>query len=182
MSRHSEGQHNRKLYKIVSKPDEIPNQVGSGEEPSLSNGWQSEQIKQTNSRHQIHATNGTKPANFKEIRGGKQETNSLTNSKPSSFLDQHLTEKSTDRGSSTHEILGHNIERLKEVVKRRLLRPSKARKSANTRLRVSSSANDLSSYALTSGLAGSSNPGRQCHAYVTKVRYLTCTLLILNSQ
>ena len=108
MSRHSEGQHNRKLYKIVSKPDGRPNQVGSGEEPSLSNGWQSEQ---TNSCHQIRATNGTKPA--KEIRGGKQKINSLINSKASSCLDQHLTEKSTDRGNSTHEILGHNIERLK---------------------------------------------------------------------
>ena len=180
MNRHSEGQHNSKLYKIVSKPDRRPSQVGSGEELSLSNGWQSEQIKQTNSRHQIRATNGTKPA--KEIRGGKQKINSLINSKASSCLDQHLTEKSTDRGNSTHEILGHNIERLKEVVKRRLLRPSKARKSANTRLRLSSSANDLSSYTLISGLAGGSSPGRQCHAYETEVRYLIRTLLVLNSQ
>ena len=126
MSRHSEGQHNRKLHKIVSKPesDGKPSQVGSREEQGLSNGWQSERIKQTDSHHQICATNGTKPA--KEIRGGKQKINSLINSKESSCLDQHLTEKSTDRGSSTHEILGHNIERLKEVVKRRLLRPSKA--------------------------------------------------------
>ena len=44
---------------------------------------------------------------------------------------------------------------LKEDVKRRLLKPSKARKRLNTGhgLRVSNSVNDLSSYALTSGPA-----------------------------
>ena len=102
MSRHSKGQHNRKLHQIVSKPesDRKPSQVGSEED-----GSQSQRIKQTNhSRQEICTTNGTyKPA--KEIRGGKQEMiqNNLTNSKASSFVDPHLTEKSTNRGCHAYE-------------------------------------------------------------------------------
>ena len=114
MSRHSEGQHNRKLHKILDS-----SQVGVVEEPILNNGWHLEQQKETDS---VHATNGIKPA--KEIRSEKREKSSNT----------------------THEGLGHNIERLKEVVKRRLLRLSIARKSMNTGLRASNSVNDLSSF------------------------------------
>ena len=165
MSRQSEGQHNRKLHLIVSKPE-------SDGKPDI---VKSEEVKQTLSHHRIRATNGARPAKetWSMARAGKQETDSLTDSKP----DQHLAERSNDRGTNTcpHKGLGHNIERFKEVLKRRLLNtpgPSKARKSMNSGLRASNSVNDLSSYTLTSGLAGGSNPNdRQCHAYDTKVRY-----------
>ena len=157
MSRQSEGRHNRKLHQIVSKPE-------SDGKPNI-----------VKSEEATNATNGARPAKktWSVARAGKQETDSLTDSKP----DQHLAERNNDRGTNTcpHEGLGHNIERLKEVLKRRLLNtlgPSKARKSMNRGLRASNSMNDLSSYTLTSGLAGGSNPNdRQCHAYETKVRY-----------
>ena len=175
MSRHSEGKHNRKLYKIVpiAGNGKLSSEAGSAgaEEPASNsvNGWQSEQGKQTDSRnHQSYTSNGTKPVNL--------EVGDSTKRRGDHFIDQHiLAESSTDRGTNTHKAAGHNIERLKEVVKRRLLKPSKARKRLNTGLRVSNSVNDLSSYALTSGPAGAhgSYPEWQyCHAYKAEVRYL----------
>ena len=177
MSRRSEGQHNRKLHKIVSiagygKLSEAGLGSAAAEEPAPKlnsvNGWQSEQGKQTDSRnHQSRASNGTKPVNL-EVGDSKKR-------KGDHFIDQHiLTESSTDRGTNTHEGAGHNIERLKEVVKRRLLKPSKARKRLNTGLRVSNSVNDLSSHALISAPAGAhgSYPEWQyCRAYKAEVRY-----------
>ena len=157
MSRHSEGQHNRKLHKIDSS------QVGVVEEPILNNGWHLEQGKQTDS---VYATNGIKPA--KEIRSEKQEKSV---SKASSCLDQHVTERSANRSNTTHEGLGHNIERLKEVVKRRLLRLSIARKSMNTGLRASNSVNDLSSFG--------SKPVRTYSG--TEVRCFTRMLMLANN-
>lgn len=120
--------------------------------------------------HQIRTSNGIKAENL-EIRGSKQEKGHFVS------VDQYVAESSTDRDTNTHchEGVGNNIERLKEVAKRRLLKPSKARisKSLNTGLRISNSVNDLPSYTLTSGPADSqcrgSNPERQCHAYETKV-------------
>ena len=177
MSRHSEGQHNRKLHKIVSIAGDgklVMSEAGLGsaaaEEPAPNsvNGWQSEQEKQTDSRnHQSRASSGTKPVNL-EVGDSKTK-------KSDHFIDQHLMESSTDRGTNTHEGAGHNIERLKEVVKRRLLKPSKARKQLNTGLRVSNSVNDLSSHALKSGPAGAhgSYPEWQyCSAYEAEVRYI----------
>ena len=169
MSRHSEGQHNRKLHKIVSiAGDGRLSEVRSAEEPAPNNvnDWRSEQGKQTDScSHRSRASNGTKPVNM-EVEDSKKR-------KGDHFVDQHLAESSTDRSTNTHEGAGHNIERLKEVVKKRLLKPSKARKRLNTGLRVSNSANDLSSHTLTSGPAGThgSYPERQCHAYKAEVRY-----------
>jgi hypothetical protein len=167
MSRHSEGQHIRKLHKIVSVADGKLSQAGSAEESPPNNGRQSGQREETDKRsHQIRASNGIKAENL-EIRGSKQEKGHF------------VAESSTDRDIYTnthcHEGVGHNIERLKKVVKRRLLKPSKARKSLNTGLRISNSVNDLPSYTLTLGPAGSqcrgSNPERQCNAYEAEVRY-----------
>ena len=187
MSRHSEGKHNRKLYKIVpiagdgKLSSELAGSAGAEEPaPNSVNGWQSEQGKQIDShKHQSRASNGngTKPVNL-EVGDSKKR-------RGDHFIDQHinlliyiLAESSTDRGTNTHEAAGHNIERLMEVVKRRLLKPSKARKRLNTGLRVSNSVNDLSSYALTSGPArahGSYPEWQYCHAYKAEVRYLYVT-------
>ena len=122
MSRHSE-EHNRKLHKIVSGDRKLSSEAGLGsaaaEEPAPNsvNGWQSEQGKQTDSRnHQSRTSNGTKPVNL-EVGDSKKR-------RSDHFIDQHiLAESSTDRGTNTHKAAGHNIERLKEVVKRRLLKP-----------------------------------------------------------
>ena len=109
MSKHSEGQHSRKLHKIVPNADGSQSQVGSAEEPSLNSDWQPGQVKQTNSHHQIHhTTDGIKSG--KEISGGKREAFRLADNKPSSFIDQHSTVRNANHGTSTHESLGHNIE------------------------------------------------------------------------
>ena len=166
MSKHSEGQHSRRLHKIVPNAGGNQCQVGSAEEPSLNSDWQPGQVEQTNSHHQIHhATNGTKPR--KEISGGKKEAFRLADNKPSSFTDQHSTVRSTNQSyrTSTHESLGHNIERLKAVVKRRLLKPAKTRKPVNVGLRESTSVTDLSTY-----MSRLPNPG--IHAYKTRVRHV----------
>ena len=164
MSRHSEGQHNRKLHKIAGS-GKLSSEAGLGsagaEEPAPNsvNGWQSEQGKQIDSRsHQGRASNG----DSKKRKGDH-------------FIYQHtLAESSTDRGTNTYEGAEHNM--LKEDVKRRLLKPSKARKRLNTGhgLRVSKSMNDLSSHALTSGPAeahGSYPEWQYCRAYKAEVRY-----------
>ena len=173
MSRHSEGQHNRKLHKIAGS-GKLSSEAGLGsagaEEPAPNsvNGWQSEQGKQIDSRnHQGRASNGTKPVNL-EVGDSKKR-------KGDHFIYQHtLAESSTDRGTNTYEGAEHNM--LKEDVKRKLLKPSKARKRLNTGhgLRVSNSVNDLSSYALTSGPAeahGSYPEWQYCRAYKAEVRY-----------
>ena len=154
MSKHSEGQHSRRLHRIVPNANGNQCQVGSAEEPSLNSDWQPGQVEQTNSHHQIHhATNGTKPG--KEISGGKKEAFRLADNKPSSFIDQHSTVRSTNQSyrTSTHESMGHNIE------------PAKPRKPVNVGLRESTSVTDLSTY-----MSHLPNPG--IHAYETRVRHV----------
>ena len=101
MSRHSEGQHNRKLHKIVSiagyrKLSEAGLGSAGAEEPAPNsiNGWQSEQGQQTDSRnYRSRASNRTKPVNL-EVGDSKIKNGDR-------FINQHLVESSTDRGTNT---------------------------------------------------------------------------------